>query len=162
MDNDQDGRPHQNPQSPPSPNSRQPVLSNRAVVIGIALGLGVFHLLGGVKFIHQSYSELRDFWSGDDADDGFEIGVMPACDAPALRKLLAQAIDESPRAIQKSVKALKVTGVTDLDPAALYSDKRNCSADVLTNGGQIHLTFWVTWSDGKKDELLLRADDAGF
>jgi hypothetical protein len=95
-------------------------------------------------------------WHPSDAQDiSFRPGEMPGCDQPVVKRLLHDALAESPPGAARNVAVL---GVTSIAEKASAHDKRVCAATVFTNAGNYQVSYTIEWTDAAKDKLWLHGD----
>ena len=101
-------------------------------------------------------------------EPSFEAGHMPACDSSTVRQLFKQTLEDAPDAKKQGVKVLKLGTMTDTtkamddDQIRARPDRRQCVADLFTNGGRDLVSFTVDWSDDDEDEIYLEIPELPF
>jgi hypothetical protein len=106
-------------------------------------------------------------WPGSGNNEAQLIaGQMPPCDSAIVRQLLAQTVEQSPRALQQGLKLIQIGEIDDyLDsstspnlPETLDPNKaqRFCQSKVFTNAGKGEIHFNLTWTDTDKARLWLQ------
>ncbi|MBX9933704.1 MAG: hypothetical protein K2Y56_19655 [Methylobacterium sp.] len=114
----------------------------------IVVSVGVI-LVGGYRILQR---HIRA------EDTSFTNGVMPACASPVVKRLLKDAIEESPNVKQASALLHRTVTVQEtgyVPVGAKGYEVRLCEADILFNIGRHDVPFTLTWVSPAKDELWI-------
>lgn len=126
--------------------------NNTLIVIGL---VSVATILGAYAYEKGHLSRLGSLFGS-----GIVAGQMPICESSTARRLLREAIDKSPRALQTGLKVSEIGRIKDYAPGTAVAadpaaDMRFCQANVFTNGGSGEVHFVLKWMDPAKSRLWL-------